>query len=335
VAHELNNPLSVVIGRALMLEEDIKEPAQIEQVRKLRAAAERCVKISKTFLAMARQNAPKRAPMSLNQAVETALDLTSYSLNTSGIEVRLKLAPDLPDVVADEDQIIQVFVNVIVNAQQALADVDWKRKISIKTFYDSAACEIVCKLTDNGPGVPPHILPRIFEPFFTTKEVGRGTGVGLAVSLGMIEAHNGSMSAASRPGAGATFRIALPVAPADEEARASPHAAGPAQVSDPRTRLLVIDDEPEVGAMLAEMLGRLGNRVVTEIGAGAALDRLQREEMDAILCDLRMPEMDGPGFYHELKSRNRKLSQRVIFVSGDALSLSPEQRQALDGRPVL
>ena len=173
VAHELNNPLSVVVARAAILEER-DDPATREAASKIRAAAERCARIVRTFLAMARQQQPERVPVAISEVVSAALDITGYALKTSGIEVTLDLAEHVPPVLADADQLHQVFMNLIINAQQALQDQPRRRKLTLTSRFDPGANAIRIAVADNGPGIPEAVRNRIFEPYFTTKPLGTG-----------------------------------------------------------------------------------------------------------------------------------------------------------------
>jgi CheY-like chemotaxis protein len=187
---------------------------------------------------------------------------------------------------------------------------------------------IVLEVTDTGPGIPPELQGRIFEPFFTTKPPGVGTGLGLPLCRGIIGGHEGTLGVQSQQGQGTVFRIELPVGiksmtePVTPEVMALAPAQGQAQT------MLVVDDEPGVASALARLLGRSGYIVDTAANGRLALDKLQGRTYDLILCDLRMPELDGPGLYHELEKRYPQLQQRVIFLTGD--TLSPEAREFLE-----
>jgi len=332
VAHELNNPLSVVVGRSIMLEDLFGESKHAESVRKLRGAAERCARIVKTFLALARQQQPVRPRVALSDVVEAALDLTEYGLRTSGIEVVLDLPDSLPELYADPDQLTQVFVNLFVNAQQACTDQPGPHRLEVSARFDAAAGAVCVAVADNGPGIPSEILPRIFDPFFTTKPVGEGTGLGLSVSDGIIKSHGGTIAAA-RPDAGGTrFDIVLPV---DEHASDDDSFLGPAAGADGTRRILVVDDEPEVAETLGEILKAEGHSVAYAESGRVALQHLTDDDFDLVISDLRMPDLDGPGLYKALREQNAPLAERMVFVTGD--TLSPAARRFLDGanRPVI
>ncbi|MEM9222875.1 MAG: PAS-domain containing protein [Pseudomonadota bacterium] len=216
VAHELNNPLSVIIGQALMLREDLTEPRIVQRIDRLANAADRSAKIVRTFLAMARQKPTALAAVPLNVVVETALDVASLNIQDRNVFLRTELSSDAPVVLADEDQITQVIINLLTNAQQALRGQD-KALLSILTRSDPMAGEAVVIVADNGPGVPDELKKRIFEPFFTTKDVGTGTGVGLALSYRIVTSHSGTIVVDDAPDGGAVFSVTLPLI--DETAR--------------------------------------------------------------------------------------------------------------------
>ncbi|NMG53713.1 hybrid sensor histidine kinase/response regulator [Aromatoleum aromaticum] len=331
VAHELNNPLSVVVARAVMLEEQ-GDPATQAAAAKIRIAAERCARIVRTFLAMARQQQPERVPVAINEVVSAALDITSYAVRTSGIDVSLDLADNLPAVLADADQLHQVFLNLIINAQQALQDQPGPRRIRLTSRYDPASDVIRIIVADNGPGIPAGLRARVFEPYFTTKPVGVGTGVGLAVSLGIVEAHGGTLTVDCPVEGGAEFAITLPVGNADAGGTAAPP---PVKKSPSARAILVVDDEAEIRETLAEILTDARHRVVTASSGREALERMATERYDVILTDIRMPDLDGRALYQEVERRWPDQAGRMVFVTGDTLTDTLREFAAACGRPVI
>jgi len=225
VAHELNNPLAVVVGRSIMLEETATDARVRTGVQKIRIAAERCARIVKTFLAMARQREQKRTRVRLESVIDAALDVLDYSLRSTGVQVVREFAPDVPELDADEDQLHQVFMNLFVNAQQAMAEAAGARRLRITGQLTPDAGSVTIAVSDTGPGIDPTIRARIFDPYFTTKPMGTGTGVGLSVSLGIVEAHRGTLVERSTLGAGACFILTLPV-PGRESAASSASLPG-------------------------------------------------------------------------------------------------------------
>lgn len=324
VAHELNNPLSVVVGQSLMLQETADEPKVVERARKIGKSADRCARIVKTFLAMARQQPAEMKSVNLNEVVETALEVTGYALRSHDIDVQLDLAPNSPAVWADADQLNQVLTNLIVNAQQALEGETGPRRIGVRTSYEPAARQLVLTLSDNGPGMPAEVRSRIFEPFFTTKDKGSGTGIGLAVSHRVVETHHGSISCDSEPGRGTTFTIRLPASPTESS---SHQRVDPLQESGGVMHILIVDDEPDVAEVMAEMLAGDGHRVEVVNAGHTALSRIAEDDFDLILSDIRMPGLDGPGLYSSATEFRPELGDRFAFVTGD--TLSPKAREFL------
>ena len=317
VAHELNNPLSIVVGYSLMLQDKIEDPKQRRQIERIGLAAERCAKIVKTFLAMARQKPANLDSCSLNDILQTALDVAAGGLKASGVEINVELDPDLPPVTADADQMAQVFANLITNAEHAMADCVDQRRLTLTTEHDRTADEVAVHVRDSGPGIPEHIQARIFEPFFTTKEVGTGTGVGLAFSHRIVAAHEGELTIQSRPGEGATFTVRLRVAEEPVEPETAVAVAPP---PPGRRTVLVIDDEAFVTDLIRDILEYHGYLVEAHNDPVRALDRLQMQSFDAILSDMKMPGMDGKTFLDRVRETSERHADRIAFVTGDTMS---------------
>jgi PAS domain S-box-containing protein len=283
VAHELNNPLSVVVGYSGMLRELAQDEATRERAERVHAAAERCAKIVKTFLAMARSRPPQRGQVAINQVVEAALDLATYGLRTADVAVTRDLAAGLPPVWGDGDQLHQVLTNLIVNAQQALLQRPAPRRLQLRSRCEGDV--VTVEIEDNGPGMTEEVKKRIFEPFFSTKPHGTGTGIGLSVCHGIVTAHGGRILVRSQPGEGTLFLLELP---AHGGAKATtPHATKAAPLPM-RGRVLVVDDEPEIAELVAEHLRRDGLVVEVAASGRAALELLGHERFDLIVLVMRM-----------------------------------------------
>jgi signal transduction histidine kinase len=321
VTHELNNPLSAVMGFAEMLKDtevDTKHRRYLDMIHK---SAQRCQKIVQSLLSFARKHQPERKPVSVNSLVEVVLEIVQYQLRTSNIEVTTQLDPNLPVVFADAHQIQQVLLNVINNARQAVEGHQAHGLIKIATEADEANVRIV--IHDNGPGIPDENLRRIFDPFFTTKEIGKGTGLGLSLCYGIIREHGGTITPMNRHGEGATFIIELPVMevsgdPAELVAAAA--ATAPDLDEGKGKKVLVIDDEEAILQMVREELTRRGYEVEIAASGEAALQRLKKNHCDVVFCDWKMPGLNGRQVYESLRTTNPDLCQRVVFITGDVIN---------------
>ncbi len=332
VAHELNNPLSIVVAQTMLLEETSRDDRVVRRAVNIRTAAERCARIVKTFLAMARQQPPERGGVDLNRLVGNALELTGYTMRSGGIEVETALADGLPGVWGDANQLHQVVANLFINAQQAMADSSGERRLRVETGYDTDTGLVRLMVDDTGPGIAPELRGRVFEPFYTTKPVGVGTGIGLSVCHGVVEAHGGRIDIEEAPGGGARFLVSLPAAVA--EVASSP----PADTERPKPggrRILIVDDEPDITESLAEILALDGHDVDQAHSGRAALSRVENCDYDLILLDLRMPGLDGQALYRELQRSRPEQCSRIAVMTGDVLQASATEFLRETGLPVI
>jgi CheY-like chemotaxis protein len=230
--------------------------------------------------------------------------------------------------------LIQVVINLLINAQHALAALPeaGERRVDISTRHDSEAGTLSLTIRDSGPGIPDTVRRRIFEPFFTTKPVGEGTGLGLSVSKGIVEAHGGSLAAESGKGGGAAFILTLPVESVTA-ARLEPDGVEPGALE--AGAILIVDDEAEVAEMAADCLRSTGARIDTAGGGEAALERLAGRRFAAIFCDVRMPGMDGIALYRRVAEQDAEQAARFVFVTGDMLSGETSRRLGETGCPVV
>jgi PAS domain S-box-containing protein len=334
VSHELNNPLSIVVAQAVMMERQAKGTEIAERALKVRRAADRCARIVQTFLAMARQKRPERAPVDLNQVAAAALELADYGLKTEGVVVTQALAADLPTIMADADQLHQIVINLVINAQQAMVEAATPLKhVTVATRRGPEPHTVVLEVSDTGPGVPADARRRIFEPFYTTKPQGEGTGVGLSFSQGLAEAHGGRLQLVPTP-TGATFRLTLPISAAVSLPVAGPDDA-PTESAEAARRALVIDDEAEIAESLADFLSIEGFDCEVAVGGAAGKARLAQGQYDLVVSDLRMPEVDGPALHAWLVEARPDLAQRIAFTTGDTLGIAAARFLAEVDRPVL
>jgi len=326
VAHELNNPLAIVLLQADLLQEEAGQGPLAELTTELTQAATRCERLVRQFLTLARQHTPERSAVALNPLVTETVALLAPSFQVDNITVHLHLADDLPLLWADPHQLQQVVVNLLTNAQQALRDVAAPRQLTITTQGDAAHSRVTLAVADTGPGIPPALQARIFEPFFTTKPPGVGTGLGLSLCRGIIEEHGGTLRVTSCPGQGTTFHVGLPVGVVLATTPVRPGAAdGPVVRS---CAILLVEDEPGIANGLARLLRRDGHTVDMAANGRLALAKLQARAFDLLLSDVCMPELDGPGLYRILAQQQPHLCQRIIFLTGD--TLAPETKSFLE-----
>ena len=331
VAHELNNPLSVVVGHALMLLEDDVDPEVRRHVEKISSASERCSRIVRTFLTMARQQPSRTEHTELNDIVRIAVDVARYG-ETNDIRIDTDLAEGLPAISADSDQITQVILNLVLNAEQAIQTSGKGDRIRVSTRPGRAEATVELVVEDNGPGIPDAIRGRIFEPFFTTKGLGEGTGIGLALSHRIILSHQGSIRLDTRARVGTRFVVALPVSgPAAETAEEAPDEASPASAA----RVLIVDDEADVAALNGEVLSRGGYDVDVTNSVTGAIELMRRSDYDLVLSDLNMPGRDGRNLFEAIGAEFPHLAERTGFVTGDTMGQTSQTFLSEVGRPFL
>jgi two-component system NtrC family sensor kinase len=323
VAHELNNPLTSVMGFSELLKKADTDPQHQHFVAMIHKSALRCQKIVQSLLSFARRHQPERKLASLNELVAGVLEIFQYQMRTSNIEVVTRLAPDLPSVLVDPHQVQQVFINIVNNARQAIEAHRPSGWIRISSERQGDRVRVIFQ--DNGPGIPETNLSKVFDPFFTTKEVGKGTGLGLSLCYGIIHQHGGTISVRSKTGEGATFMVELPLAanPLTAEPPAEP-ALALALPENSREglgkKVLVIDDEESILHMVREALAAHGYEVDVVQDGETALRRLSQTSYDLALCDWKMPGLNGQQVYERLRASNPKLSERMIFITGDVVN---------------
>jgi PAS domain S-box-containing protein len=317
VAHELNNPLTVILGQASLLTQMVPEGPLADRARRIQEAAERAARIVQTFLVVVRDTPLAREEVSLNRVVGEVVQLLAYQLRVATVKIVLELSDALPVVWGDPHQLHQVVVNLLTNAYHAVRSSAPPRRIRLSTTFDLERARVALEVTDSGPGIPKAIRPRIFEPFFTTKPIGVGTGLGLSVCRDILREHHGTIALVDTPGLGATFRVELPVgAPSPTVDR----DAGSSQPTAAGASIMLVDDEPEILATLSEILTYAGYRVETAADGAAALERLDSRSFDVIVSDVRMPGLDGPGLYAEIGRRFPSLRERIVFLTGDTMN---------------
>ena len=340
VAHELNNPLSIVLGQAIMMREAAAsgETSSLdERAAKIQAAAERCARVVRSFLAIARQRKAEKQSVALGPVLDGAIDLLLYNLRSGGIDVTRDYGDATLVAFADPDQVQQIVVNLLVNAAQAMESMEGCKEIRVSALAGPGQTVRVV-VADNGPGIPQEIAARIFDPFFTTKPQGSGTGIGLSVSRGLAQAQGGHLATLPSPLGGAAFELSLPLSVGAADAVAEhPNAKNPMAGIGAMRRAIVIDDEPEIAILVAEALRHAG--FVCDVAGGGregqAMISARAGGYDAVVCDLRMPDMDGPALFAWLETHHPLLASRTLFITGDALGPGAGRFLAQNSRPVL
>ncbi|MEX1253275.1 MAG: ATP-binding protein [Dehalococcoidia bacterium] len=323
VAHELNNPLTGIMGFAQLLLGREQDERTRQDVETILSEADRASKIVQNLLSFARRKRAEKEPADLNALLQRVLELRSYDLRVKNIDVELDLDSKLPETMVDTNQIQQVFLNLIVNAEQAMLAARDRGTLTVTSRKQKDTVRL--SLRDDGPGMSPETLRRIFDPFFTTKEVGEGTGLGLTISYGIIEDHGGRIWAESAPDKGTSFIIELPIV-RGESRRLAVEDPDDALPVDARS-ILVVDDEQSIQRLLGSILQMDGHVVDTARNGREALDFIAQRRYDVIITDIKMPDMNGRDLYQALLDLDQDLARRTIFITGD--TVSPETRDFL------
>jgi DNA-binding response OmpR family regulator len=351
VAHELNNPLAIVLGNAELLP-TLADEEDRRAVRQIIEAAQRGRRVVQSLVTFARHGKVEADWHSPTDLLERVLDLKRSAFRTGELSLQVVYDPIVPMVLCDGPQIQQALLNLLVNAEQALAGRQNPQVViqvsavnapidppgilpNLARASGSAGGErmAVIDIADNGPGLPPQVVDRLFEPFVTTRPVGQGTGMGLAIAYAIVAQQGGTLQVATEPGHGTTFRIALPVE--RKPAAPAPAPEPPAVVTRLPGRVLVIDDEPAIVDLVTRLLKRNGYVVAGVQQARLAFDELQRYSYDTVLCDIRMPDMDGIAFHRRLESLKLEPEPRLVVMTGDTSNARTEDFLRQYDLPVL
>ncbi|HLC40084.1 MAG TPA: ATP-binding protein [Methylomirabilota bacterium] len=320
VAHEMNNPLTSVLGYASLLLRNATDPKVREPLETITKEAERTSRIVKNLLLYARQHQPERRATHVNELLDEVIRERAESLAASHITVDRVYDPSIDRVYVDPFQLQQVLLNLITNAEQAIADTRRDGRLTFRTRVDRSAGQVVIQVEDNGSGIPAQHLSRVFDPFFTTKEVGTGTGLGLSICYGIVKEHGGTISAYNTPHGGAVFTITLPVG----DGEAVKEVAAEAAASDALTgkKILVVDDEPHIRRFFEQALGPTHSDVEIASTVSEAIEKVRRHAFDVVIYDYRLPDGTGQELAREILAIDPKLANRMLLITGD--SLTPE-----------
>lgn len=324
VAHELNNPLAAILTWAERLSSNPSPDTTAKGVDAILTQAERAARIVRNLLTFARKRHTTRAMVDLNHVVRETLALRAYEQRVSNVVIVEALAAGLPQVFADPHQVQQVLLNLVINAEQAMLGAHGRGTLIVRTWHEPNRDAVILEVHDDGPGVPPDVQAKIFDPFFTTKEVGKGTGLGLTVAYAIVQEHGGRLRLESQPGHGASFIVELPVG--GMAVRTPPPPTAPAKSEVPKgSAALLVEDEAALRAAVGDALTDAGFAVDRAADGEEALGRVRERDYDLIVCDLKMPRLDGPAFFAALSEEKPALARRVIFVTGDVAGTDAER----------
>ncbi|MCD6223926.1 MAG: PAS domain S-box protein, partial [Deltaproteobacteria bacterium] len=311
VAHELNNPLTSIIGCAEYLEEDPDISEELREAAKIIINdARRAGKIVKNLYDFSDQEKLDSSPLNLNEVVRTVVEIRIHVITSRGIKVILQLDPALKAIEANMTEMQQVMLNLLRNAVNIIEESGVGDTMYVRTFTDNDS--VVLEVEDNGPGIPAKNLTKIFDPFFTTRQQNRGTGLGLSIVYGIIQKYGGTISVDSTCTSGTRFVIRFPLA------ASTPDAKPPESdyISWTPSKVLVVDDEKNICLILSKHLNGLGCKADTALSGREALEKIEQKNYDLLLVDVKMPQMNGLELYQKLGSLHPELLARFAFMTG-------------------
>ncbi len=324
VAHELNNPLATILACAERLAAGDLDERTRRDLDAIHNAAERAARIVRNLQTFARKRHTTRTTVDLNQVVKETLALRAHEQRVANVHIVYGLAAGLPPVFADPHQIQQILLNLIINAEQAMLAAHGRGTLTLRTWQDPERDAVLLEVSDDGPGVPEDLQAKVFDPFFTTKSVGKGTGLGLTVAYAIAQEHGGRLTLQPGSGRGASFLLELPVGGSTiRVVETIPAQAAPAV--PPGARALVVEDERALGEAVAATLIDEGFRVDRADNGEEALARVRDQHYDVIICDLKMPKVDGMTFFSELSKSLPNVAKRLVFVTGDVAGSEAER----------
>ena len=336
-AHELNNPLTAILGVSDLLRERASDDITRRQVEIVLQQARRAAGIVENLLALSRPAALGREKVRVEEIARQALEAHRVSLQQHKIAIEIHASPNLPSVHGDARLLSQMFSNFIVNAEQAISAVreDGWLRVAIERTDD----KLCVTFADNGPGISPEVLGGIFDPFFTTKRPGGGSGLGLTICLAVAKEHGGTIEVQSSSGAGATFRLLLPLADTERPAQALSERALKASADSSPLRghsILVVEDEESIREIVQEGLVARGMDVEGSANAEEALEILSRRSCEIVLCDFNLPGVSGRQFFEQLRSKAAGAAiPRFVFMTGELLEPPAMAELSAKGASVL
>jgi PAS domain S-box-containing protein len=333
VAHELNNPLTAILGvTELLRDQETADENTRRQLELTHRQARRAARIVQNLLEFSRPAAPQKKPVDVNSLVERTLQLHEHSLRRNNVQVDLQCQIDLPPIIGDANQLIQVFLNLISNAEHAIREVRETGRIQIRV--GRLGGHISLTVQDDGVGIQPEALPRLFDPFYTTKRPGGGTGLGLSICMSIVREHGGSIDVETLPAGGTAFTVYLPITVGEQSAApltdVGPSSEGlqhPVEILKGRS-VLVLDDEESIRMLLEEGLSAAGLRVDTAASPDEALKLIKGRSYDAFLCDLNLSQIGfasgGREAAREMLAAAGPEKPELVFMTGDLVQEEPK-----------
>jgi PAS domain S-box-containing protein len=344
VAHELNNPLTAILGVTELMRDQASNENAHRQLDLAHRQARRAAHIVESLLVFSRPATPRNALLHLSDLLHRTLQLHEHSLRSNNIQVDIVARPDLPTVLGDSNQLTQVFLNLIVNAEQAIREI--REQGTLRIRLGVVGDRVLITFQDDGVGIRRETLPRIFDPFFTTKRPGRGTGLGLSICMAIVREHNGDISAQPLPDGGSVFTVSLPICtqavlvPEPYHAPASP-AESPAPAASTLTgkRILVVDDEDGIRELVTDSLTPRNISVDCAASREQALELVSQHPYDAILCDVNLEtelglSVSGFDVYDHIRdylASRSAIMPLYIFMTGDLVDFSSDEQSIRQG----
>jgi PAS domain S-box-containing protein len=315
-AHELNNPLTAILGVGDLLRERATEDATRRHAEIVLQQARRAAEIVQNLLALSRPISQARSKIRVSELIHQVLQLQNEGLRAKNIDVKLAIPDALPPVDGDRKLLIQAFLNIVTNAEQAISSI---RDHGVLVISLSSEAQKICvSFSDNGPGISPENNQKIFDPFFTTKRPGGGSGLGLTIALAVVKEHGGTIDVNSNQN-GTTFRVFLPIA-IDDRAVTPPGERKAAYAGTEVLRgrsLLVVDDEESIREIVQEGLSARGVKVDCAANSDEALAHLAARRYEFVVCDFNLPGVSGKELFERLRSAPDRSSSRFVFMTGD------------------
>lgn len=316
VAHELNNPMTGVLGYSQLLLGDPNLPESTRNmIERISHDADRARKIIHNLLTFARKRKPEKREVHINEIVERTLELREYEMQVNNISLTKSYDPKIPALHVDEDQLQQVFLNLMINAEQAMLDTHGRGSFEVTTQWDEERNVVQITFKDDGPGIQKEMISKIFDPFFTTKPEGKGTGLGLSISYGIVQGHGGSITVDSEEGQGTAFIVELPCSGIQSTLQVNQHGQEGSKEAGKKS-ILVVDDETSI-VILAKMALEMKNYSVETVTDGeSAIRKMAERQFDAIITDMRMPGKNGVDIVQYCNEKQPNLAGRILIITG-------------------